>query len=110
VSHSGRTLIVTIGVAALLALVVCLFAVSWAQAPGAPGGPGPMGPGPGGTMPGMRMMQGMGAPAIAVAEGKVFVAAGGRLYRFNADTLQLEMQAEYAAMPPMAPPRGAGGQ
>jgi hypothetical protein len=56
------------------------------------------------------MMQGMGAPAIAVAEGKVFVAAGGRLYRFNADTLQLEMQAEYAAMPPMAPPRGAGGQ
>lgn len=79
----------------------------WQQGPG-PGagvGPGP-GFGPMGPMGGPMMMRAMATPAIAVAGGKVFVAAGGVLYRFDAETLELELKVEYA---PMTPPMGPGG-
>jgi hypothetical protein len=39
-------------------------------------------------------------PAIAVAGGKVYLAAGGRLYRFDAGTLRLEKQGSYGPQPP----------
>lgn len=64
-------------------------------------------------MAGAMMMRAMAQPAIAVANGKVFIAAGGVLYRFNAETLELELQVEYAPfMPPMGPggPGGPPGQ
>jgi hypothetical protein len=63
------------------------------------------------------MMRAMAPPAIAVAGGKVFIAAGGKLYRFDAETLELEAEADYAPMGPMpmgpgmpgGPPPGEGG-
>lgn len=97
----GLTLSVLVGVA----LVVTLVAVSYAQ-----GGPGGQ---EGGRERGARVAQqmwrpAMATPAIAVAGDKVFVAAGGKLYRFDANTLELEAEATYAQLPPI--PRGGPGE
>ncbi len=94
-----------------------------AQAPPQPGGPAPRPQqgrmrGRGGRMVRMmapRMMMPMFVPvAIAVADGKVFVVAGGKLYRFNAETLELEMEVDFLKPAPMPMPMGGrpgqGGQ
>jgi hypothetical protein len=47
----------------------------------------------------------MGQASVAISSGKVFVAAGGRLFRFDAGTLALEKQSFYAR-----PPQGGGPQ
>ena len=46
-------------------------------------------------MRGMMMgMRGMGTPAIAVADGAVFVVSGNLLLKYDAETLELLAQAD----------------
>jgi hypothetical protein len=104
------------GLAALL-VFVCVAALliltprdaSGQQEPMAPVAPDQPQP------PGAQAMRGMmigrmmgGTPAIAVADGKVYVVLGGTLYKFNADTLALEAQNTFVERPP-AGAAGFGG-
>ncbi len=57
---------------------------------------------------GMRMMQMMLPPAIAVAGNAVYVVRGNMLYKFDAETLELIAQAELPVQAPPAP-AAAGG-
>ena len=120
-SDKGRLLVATAVVAALVAILIAAIAVAQ-QGQGGPRGPARgrgvgsmMGPRMVGPMMGPRMM-GMGpamAPpppepvAICVEKGKVFVASGGRLYRFDAKTLEKEKEVVYAQPP--EPPAVPGG-
>jgi hypothetical protein len=54
-------------------------------------------------MPMFPPMMPMGTPAIAVADGKVYVVLDGTLYKFNADNLELEAQNTFVErmQPPM---------
>ncbi|MCD6351729.1 MAG: hypothetical protein J7M26_06390 [Armatimonadetes bacterium] len=116
----------TLAVVVALALVVGVLALVWAQQPGQPGqlqpprggrggfgGGGPrvggmMGPMMGMMGPMQQMMQAMAPPAIAVADGKVYVAAAGKLYRFDAKSLDLEKQTTYASTPGVPGPAPGG--
>lgn len=73
---------------------------------GGPGGPG----GRGGGMMGMPMMGMMGSPAIAVAEGFVFVVQGGALYKFDANTLDLVKKVQFEEPPAFGGFGGGGGR
>ncbi|MFQ6131319.1 MAG: hypothetical protein ACE5R4_04730 [Armatimonadota bacterium] len=115
----------------LAALVVGVLPVGTALAqpppPAAPipggGPPGPGGPGPGGFGPGMMpmgpRMMGAPTPAIAVANNSVYVVLGGTIYKFDAETLQLQAKNEFIKPPeppagflgpPALAPPGAGGE
>lgn len=93
-----------VAVLSLFALVVGLLLVtprdaSGQQPPRAPAADDQ--PGRGGGRAFMRMMMPrlMGGAAIAVADGKVFVVAGGTLYKFDAETLELEGQNTFIEPP-----------
>ncbi len=121
---------VYVGLALVVLLGLALVATVMAQPAGEQQGQrGQMMRGRGqrmGRMMRMPMRMPMLPVAIAVANGKVFVASAGKLYRFNADTLELEMEASYGPpapapgpqpMPqpqplpaPQPPGRGGGGQ
>lgn len=101
----SRTWKIVVAVIATGALVV--GAVAIAQPPaGAQPGPAPMM---------MGRMGGGGGPAIAIADGFVFVAEAGTLYKFDINTLELVKQVTYIERPAMvfggggAPGRGGRG-
>jgi hypothetical protein len=89
------------GILVLVVLLASLIAYAVAQPPagGFQGG--------GQRDPGMMMramMRGMGGgPAIAVADGAVFVVANNMLLKYDANTLELLAQAE---LPQPKPPAG----
>jgi hypothetical protein len=89
-----------------VAVLVLVIAATSAYAQGAPGGmQGQGGQGGQGQMRGMGGMN-MPAPAIAVADGFVFVVYGGTLYQFTIDGLKLVAQAELPR--PQRANRGGG--
>jgi hypothetical protein len=89
-----------------VAVVVIVLAATSAYAQGAPGGMQPGQGGPGGQ--GQRQMgQMQPAPAIAVADGFVFVVYGGTLFQFTIDGLKLVNQFEFPR--PQRGNRGGGG-
>lgn len=61
----------------------------------------PMGPG---MMPGM--VPSPPPVAMVVDAGKIYIAEGGTLYKFDAETLELEKQTRYAQRPPGPMPPG----
>jgi hypothetical protein len=85
---------VTVIVAVMLVLLLAgLIAYAVAQQPGAGFQGGGAQPPQGARGMGMRGF-GMGTPAIAVANGAVFVVSGNMLYKFDAESLELLGQAE----------------
>ncbi len=59
----------------------------------------------------MPFMMGMGGtPAIAVADGAVFVVQGGTLYKFNAETLELLGKVTFEQPPVWGAPGGPDRQ
>jgi hypothetical protein len=73
----------------------------------APGGPGGFGAG-GGPMGRMMMMPQQPAPAIAVADGFVFVVFGNTLFQFTVDGLKQVAQAQLQPQQPKGPPPPPG--
>lgn len=109
-------------VLALAALVLAVGAVVAIAQPAAQPGPGgdpfgqpPMQPGgnmaqPGrGGFPGMGMMGTMASPAIAIADGFVFVVQGGTLYKFDANSLEQVGKVTFVEPPQMMMPMGGDG-
>jgi hypothetical protein len=90
-----------------VAVAVAVLAATSAYAQGAPGGI--QGQGQGGQGQQFRQMAGMmqPAPAIAVADGFVFVVYGNTLYQFSIDGLKLVNQYEFPR--PARGNRGGGG-
>ncbi len=116
-SHLGGMVWPALVLAAVLGLVLLAAAVAQPPLPGdnnqAPPAQPPMPGMPG--MPGMRgmpmmppmapgMMPGMmpSPPSVAmvVDAGKIYIAEGGTLYKFDAETLELEKKTRYAQNPP----------
>ncbi len=77
----------------LVVLLAGLIVYAVAQQPGGGFQGGGAQPPQGTRGMGMRGF-GMGTPAIAVADGAVFVVSGNMLYKFDAGTLELLGQAE----------------
>jgi hypothetical protein len=101
-------LLVFVCVAALLILTP--RDASGQQEPAAPVAPDQ--PAPGAQAARRMAMVGMmgGTPAIAVADGKVYVVLGGTLYKFNAETLELEGQNTFVERPAIGAMGFAGGR
>jgi len=98
---------IAVAVLAAGALVAGAVAIAQPQPPAQPGQPGAVAgqPGPGPMF--MGRMGGGGGPAIAIADGFVFVAEGGTLYKFDINTLELVKQVTYIERPQMM--MGGGG-
>ena len=102
-----------------VALLLVLTVAAFAQPPEPPGPPGGQGereragfrgeraPDAAARWEAFRMMQQPVAPAIAVADGFVYVVFGGTLFQFQVDGLKLVAQAQLAQMLPRPTPPGA---
>ncbi|MBC7288501.1 MAG: hypothetical protein H5T86_10760 [Armatimonadetes bacterium] len=102
-SLSGRMLAAAVVVVALAAAVAMGVALAQ-QGPARGQGPGP---GPLAGPAARPVFFPQAAPvAIWVDKGKVFVASAGKLYRFDAETVQKEMEATYQEPLPPGPPPG----
>ena len=102
VPRDGKILLAAIVIALLVVFAVGFAIAQQVQGRGRRMGRGMMGP---------PMVRPFGPPApaepvaIAVYKGKVFIASGGKLYRFDAETLEKEMETTYAEAPqPPGPP------
>ncbi len=84
-SRYRRMVLGSVAIAAL-----ALAVVAYAQRGEGQGGPGE---GPGAGMMGRMAMAGPTA-TMAVGEGAVFILAGRQLYKYSADTLELQAQVQ----------------